>query len=219
MANERSLPSHGGDAPAAHSTRDALLDAALDRFSSHGFGGTSIRDLARDVGIRESSVYKHFPSKQAIFDSTIDRADDAFTALSDAMGVNATDPIAARAAYEEISTESLEQLAVAMLDAVAAEPRIRKLIAMLSIEQYRDAEANRKLRSYLLDTPIAFQTAVFTHLRTTGALRTGIEPSDAARAFWAPIACLLLTAQFDEAAHTAVRQHVRHFSRTHMEAS
>ena len=41
MANERSP-----------STRDRLLDAALQRFSRDGWGGTSIRDLARDVGVR-----------------------------------------------------------------------------------------------------------------------------------------------------------------------
>ena len=41
VANERSP-----------STRDRLLDAALERFSRDGWGGTSIRDLARDVGVR-----------------------------------------------------------------------------------------------------------------------------------------------------------------------
>jgi len=64
VANERSP-----------STRDRLLDAALERFSRDGWGGTSIRDLARDVGVREGSVYKHFASKQAIFDALVDRAD------------------------------------------------------------------------------------------------------------------------------------------------
>ena len=64
MANDRSLP-----------TRERLLAAALERFSRDGWGGTSIRDLARDVGIRESSVYKHFGSKQELFDALLERAD------------------------------------------------------------------------------------------------------------------------------------------------
>ena len=71
MANDRSLP-----------TRERLLDAALARFSREGWGGTSIRDLARDVGIRESSVYKHFASKQAIFDALLERADARLAAVA-----------------------------------------------------------------------------------------------------------------------------------------
>lgn len=206
MANERSLP-----------TRDALLDAALERFSTHGFGGTSIRDLAGDVGIRESSVYKHFPSKQAILDAAIERSDETFAQLSAAMGADAVDPkLAARDTYTDISTTDLESLAVDLLDAVAAEPRIRKLIGMLTIEQFRDDAVASRLRSHLLDGPIRFQTAIFTTLGDAGKLLEGVNASDAARTFWSPIACLLFTGQFGDDAREIVRRHVRHFTHTHI---
>ena len=41
-------------------TKEAILLEALDLFSERGFDGTSIRDIARAVGIRESALYKHF---------------------------------------------------------------------------------------------------------------------------------------------------------------
>ncbi len=51
---------------AGTSTRERILAAALDLFAQHGFGGASMRELARRVGIRESSLYNHFPGKAAI---------------------------------------------------------------------------------------------------------------------------------------------------------
>ena len=53
-------------------TRARILDAALDLFARHGFAGTSVRQLARAVGLRESSLYNHFASKEAIYHALID---------------------------------------------------------------------------------------------------------------------------------------------------
>lgn len=56
---------------AASSTRARILAAALDLFAQHGFGGASMRELARRVGIRESSLYNHFPGKAAILEAIV----------------------------------------------------------------------------------------------------------------------------------------------------
>ena len=49
-------------------TRQDILDAALDLFAQSGFFGTSMREIAREVGVRESALYHHFPSKEAILE-------------------------------------------------------------------------------------------------------------------------------------------------------
>jgi AcrR family transcriptional regulator len=51
---------------AATPTRERILDVALTLFSRDGYDGASVRDIARQVGIRESSLYNHFASKAAI---------------------------------------------------------------------------------------------------------------------------------------------------------
>jgi AcrR family transcriptional regulator len=58
----------------ARDTRAALLEAALDLFARHGYAGTSIRAIARAVGLSESVIYKHFASKQALFDEVLYQA-------------------------------------------------------------------------------------------------------------------------------------------------
>ena len=43
-------------------TRDKILNAALDLFSTGGYEGVSVKQIAAAVGIKDSSLYKHFPA-------------------------------------------------------------------------------------------------------------------------------------------------------------
>ena len=47
------------------------MTAALDLFAKKGFSPVSVRDIAAEVGVRESALYRHFHNKQAIFDQLI----------------------------------------------------------------------------------------------------------------------------------------------------
>ena len=45
-------------------TEAAIFAAGLKLFHAHGFEGTSLRQIAAEVGIREGSLYNHIVSKQ-----------------------------------------------------------------------------------------------------------------------------------------------------------
>jgi AcrR family transcriptional regulator len=53
----------------ARDTRRSILEAALDRFSTDGYSATSMRSIARAVGVRESALYHHFKSKADILEA------------------------------------------------------------------------------------------------------------------------------------------------------
>jgi len=55
------------------STKDRILEASIELFSNRGFYGVSIRDIAKAVGIKESSIYNHFKSKEEILDTIFDQ--------------------------------------------------------------------------------------------------------------------------------------------------
>ena len=46
---------------------EVIIDAAAELFSSQGYDGTSIRDIAARVGLLPGSIYHHFPSKEEIY--------------------------------------------------------------------------------------------------------------------------------------------------------
>ena len=53
-------------------TRQAILDAALALFAEKGYFGTSLRDVAGAVGIRESALYNYFAGKEALFEALLE---------------------------------------------------------------------------------------------------------------------------------------------------
>ncbi len=60
------------DAPArrdADATRRRLMRAALDLFTTEGFRGTTTPMLAARAGIAEGTIYRHFPSKEALLNT------------------------------------------------------------------------------------------------------------------------------------------------------
>ncbi len=52
-------------------SRGVILGAALRLFADHGYGGTSVRDIAKATGIQPATMYAHYPSKEHILSELI----------------------------------------------------------------------------------------------------------------------------------------------------
>ena len=48
-------------------TRNAILMTATKLFLEHGFGGTSTRDIAKQIGITQPALYHHFTDKEELY--------------------------------------------------------------------------------------------------------------------------------------------------------
>jgi len=48
-------------------TKSRILDAARELFATHGFNGTSIRDISTKAGVNVASINYHFSNKQLLF--------------------------------------------------------------------------------------------------------------------------------------------------------
>lgn len=53
-------------------TRQRILDAALDQFGARGVDAVSLDEIARDVGVRKQTVLYWFPSKDALVDAVLE---------------------------------------------------------------------------------------------------------------------------------------------------
>ena len=56
----------------ASNTKERILEAALEMFSQNGYAGTNIRELSASLGLVKSGVYKHYESKEAIWNALLD---------------------------------------------------------------------------------------------------------------------------------------------------
>lgn len=70
----------------AVSTRSRIDDGAAQLFVRNGYDGTSMRDLARNLGLRPSSIYGHVKSKQELLFRVMERLmDEVLTRANEAL--------------------------------------------------------------------------------------------------------------------------------------
>ncbi len=62
-------------------TRERVLQVAQALFAERGYRGTSLRDIAKRIGIKAPSLLHHFPSKQQLYLAVLDKM---FESLEDA---------------------------------------------------------------------------------------------------------------------------------------
>ena len=59
-------------------TKERLILAAIELFSTKGYEGTSVEEIAKAVGIKAPSIYDHFKGKEALLYAVRDYADIAY---------------------------------------------------------------------------------------------------------------------------------------------
>jgi AcrR family transcriptional regulator len=66
-------------------TRARILSVSAEWFGTHGYAATSIRDIAREVGVTVGAIYVYFPSKDrllaAVYEEGVQRIGDAVDAI------------------------------------------------------------------------------------------------------------------------------------------
>lgn len=61
------------------STKQKIFEAAANLFSKEGYNGVSMREIAKEVGIKESSIYNHYKNKEEILSSLFDYFSETLT--------------------------------------------------------------------------------------------------------------------------------------------
>ena len=85
-------------------TKGRIVEAAFGLFAERGYHAVSVRDIAAAVGVKDASLYNHFPGKQAIFDAVLAAQLERTRAVFAAQGVMAApaeDPDGYAGAFEE----------------------------------------------------------------------------------------------------------------------
>jgi len=206
-------------------TKERILETALRLFSQRGFTAVSVRDIAGEIGMRESALYRHFPSKQAVFDQLLKdylARSDAFMATINALPTDDPGGIAETAhIYQRLSDEDFLRIGGTVFTDFLMEPEVLMFWRMISIERLRDTSLALMWKEHLFDEPIAFQARLFAMLVKLGAVRAA-DPEMLALEFYTPLLLLYLQAlPFEPDSAQAgyfmglADRHMRHFRDTY----
>ena len=165
----------------AKDTRERILAAALEMFSQNGFAGTNIRELSASLGMGKSSLYRHFESKEAIWNALLDEMIAYYDAR---FGSSEHLPPVPE------SLEGLVQMTMHMADFTIHDEKIVKTRKLLSIEQYRDERAKALASKHFLTGLTDMFTQLFSAMMERGLLRRD-DANMLAFAYTAPISALI----------------------------
>lgn len=190
------------------STKQAILDVSLDLFSTNGFEATSIGQIADAVGIRKSSLYSHFESKQEILDTLI--ADISvqfekgatFFRKGEDLG---EDPV--KTVVERVR----EQIRFVLHDS-----RISKVRKLMIIEQFRNPQISDLQTKHVYSDLLACNLALVNDLVAKSVLKNE-DPEIMAAQFTFPISIWLNLCdrepEREEEVMQLIGRHIRQFFR------
>ena len=143
-------------------TRDRVLQVAQVLFAERGYRGTSLRDIAKRIGIKAPSLLHHFPSKQQLYLAVLDKM---FESLEDAAN--------AVAWGRESRQERMRQAVGDAIDFIASHP---DFVRIMWKEMADESGVGRQVLKRRL--PPLFSTAVNFIFRgqRDGEFRAEIDP-------------------------------------------
>ena len=139
---------------------DLLLDAALAAFADKGFDGTSVRELARSIGVSHNLIPQRIGTKDELWTAAVDHG---FAQLAVALAEVLTGVLP----DDDLAT--LRALVVRFVEASGSRPALLRIIQQESIRPGPRFD-------YLFDTYIdpvrIFGADLMVRLREAGRLRT-----------------------------------------------
>ena len=147
-------------------SRTAILEASLELFSSQGYRGTSIREIAEAAGVSTGNVYHHFADKETIFQTVLSQYWKAIE--------NPDFPFN-KALASGTFPDNLEELAVAAREGVRLWRRHVALIYVDVVEL-----SGNHIRKFYSEMASRFERFIVAHGETlSGEIRPGVPVTTA----------------------------------------
>ena len=201
-------------------TKELILEEALKQFSEKGFAGTSMSDIAKPLGITKAALYKHFKSKQQIFDEILSESEDRFKDIFEELSLHPSSNKNEEMNKNDVdvfSTITLEGLCESVLSFVRFsmnDTYSKQVRRMLTISQFQSKELAEMYTKRYVETMLSYDEKIFENLMDRGIIRKG-NSKTLARIFYAPV--IMYMGVWDrepdraKECEKAVRKHVEEF--------
>lgn len=164
-------------------TKEQILNEALSLFSSKGYDGVSMSDIADIVGIKASSIYKHYSGKNDIFRTIVQKFEEKTESIFNPALMENME-------YINISKEMLIKMIQQTFQIYAEEPFLSKCRKLFMISSFDRPEIGDLYTKYFIAMPMQYQAGIFTMMQNAKAF-TKKDVTIMAYHFYAPILVLL----------------------------
>lgn len=197
-------------------TKKRILDEALTLFAEKGYGNVYVGQIAEAVGIKAPSLYKHFKSKQDIFNAILDEMKDSYDKQAGSLNMNGSNVNIDAAIFSSVSEDDLVKMGIGLFTYFLHDEYVSKFRKMLTIEQFHNMELSQLYTKQYADNPLSYQSAMLTMLCAGGVLKQ--EDADImALQFYAPLYMLLTLCdrqpEREAEALNLLERHIRQFNR------
>lgn len=148
----------------AEGTKERILDIALELFAQNGYLGTSMSDIAKQLGFTKAALYKHYTSKQEILDQIVERMNRMDYERAEEYEMPETEPDGFAETYMHTPIEKIRIYSLAQFDHWTKETFSANFRKMLTLEQYRDPKLAQLHHDYLAGGPLEYMAAIFRKL-------------------------------------------------------
>lgn len=172
-------------------TKEKIIDESLSLFSVKGYKGTSVKNIADAVGIKDASLYKHFKSKQEILDTLVDMIKRHIDEMSEEFGLpESSDLNQAVAMYAQFNESMLVEFSKKIFLFYLKDSVLSRFWRMGTIEQYQNSKVYEVFRKLFLEDSITYQTGLFAEM-SREHIFIQADPQVMAISFYTPIFFLL----------------------------
>lgn len=151
-----------------NSTKEKILENALELFAQSGYPGTSMSDIASRLGITKAALYKHYAGKQEILDSIILRMNELDKERAQAYDMPECATEESAEAYSHTPEDRIKAYSKAQFIHWTEDKFSSDFRKMLTLEQYRDPKMAELYQEYLGSGPVRYMTAVFSKITGSG---------------------------------------------------
>ncbi|MDD6037358.1 MAG: helix-turn-helix domain containing protein [bacterium] len=199
------------------STKDVFLIEALRLFAQKGYEAVSVAEIAREVNVSAPALYKHYKSKQDLFDAICEMSNRGYKEQMEQMWPDYrkdTDEFERFAALDE---DALVEHAKKMLEHTLHDEYPALFRKMMTVEQFHIPKLAQIYNDRYVGQQIKSHTMLFEKLMEIGYMRKG-DPEVLAIEFVSPLNVFIEVCDRDpskeEWAFDLLERHVRNFYRT-----
>ena len=197
-------------------TKQNILSRALTLFAEKGYSAVHVGDIAKEVGIKVPSLYKHYKSKEDIFNVILNEMEKDYENQAEALKMDGENAEKDTKVFSAVSEDGLVKMGKELFLYFLHDDCVCKFIKMLTVEQFKNPELGIMFSKRYADDPLSYQAAIFACL-STGEFLKAEEPDIMALQFYSPIYLLLTICdrqpERENEALSTLEHHIRQFNR------